>query len=90
MRAEAVSRFDGLRNGIRAYLKSDVMTEFTRDFVSLKRELSAFDSIKFNVANGRCIIQTDHGLEDIVQALTVGIKALRKTYVIGQKIPTML
>ena len=69
VRAEAVSRFDGLRNGIRAYLKSDVMTEFTRDFVSLKRELSAFDSIKFNVANGRCIIQTDHGLEDIVQVL---------------------
>lgn len=62
-------RYATLSNKIRAFCKSDEMTPFTRDLVSLKRELKGFDSIRFKINNGRCIVQTDHGLEDIVHVL---------------------
>lgn len=62
-------RYEGLVASIKEHLQSDAMTEFNRDLVSLKRELKGFDSIKFKMQNGRCIVQTDHGLEDIVHVL---------------------
>lgn len=62
-------RYTKLSTQLREFCKSEKMASFTRDFVSLKRELSGFDSIAFNIKNGRCIVQTDHGLEDIVQVL---------------------
>lgn len=60
---------DGFSSHVSAHLNTEPMVNFNRELVSLKRELNGFDSIKFKVANGRCVIQTDHGLEDIVQVL---------------------
>lgn len=61
--------FEWLRQCLEGHLKGEEMTEFTRDFLSLKRELKGFDSIAFQFHKGRCIVQTDHGLEDIIQVL---------------------
>lgn len=64
------SKFDALRNSITEHFKSQPMAEFTRDVLSLKRELKGFEAvIKFKMNKGRCIIQTEHGLEDIVHVL---------------------
>lgn len=64
-----VKSFDKIRSDAKTFSASEKMTEINRELVSLKRELNGFDAIKFNFKNGRCIVQTDHGLEDIIQVL---------------------
>lgn len=60
--------FDMFRELVSKF-KDETLHNYSGELNFLRRELKGFDSIKFKLNNGRCIIQTDHGLEDIVQVL---------------------
>lgn len=69
-------KLDSLADFMSRHMKSEEMTEFTRDFLALKRNLKGFDSIKFKLVQGRYIMQTNHGLEDIIQVLFAANRVL--------------